>query len=68
MARDFRLGLFRGGSEPERIYRRIAEGIDGTPMPAAAIPTEDIWHLVNFVRSFDNPPAPEGNETALAPK
>lgn len=56
LARDFRLGLFRGGSEPEKIYRRIAEGIDGTPMPAAAIPPEDIWHLVNFVRSFDSPP------------
>ena len=67
LARDFRLGLFRGGSEPERIYRRIAEGIDGTPMPAAAIPPEDIWHLVNYVRSFESPPAPEGSETALAP-
>ena len=67
LARDFRFGLFRGGSEPERIYRRIAEGIDGTPMPAAAIPPEDIWHLVNFVRSFESPPAPAGSETALAP-
>ena len=67
LARDFRLGLFRGGSEPERIYRRIAEGIDGTPMPAAAIPPEDIWHLVNYVRSLESPPAPEGSETALAP-
>ena len=67
LARDFRLGLFRGGSEPARIYRRIAEGIDGTPMPAAAIPPEDIWHLVNYVRSFESPPAPEGSETALAP-
>ncbi len=68
LARDFRLGLFRGGSEPERIYRRIAEGIDGTPMPAAAVPMEDIWHLVNFVRSFDSPPDPEGEVIALTPK
>lgn len=66
LARDFRLGLFRGGSEPERIYRRIAEGIDGSPMPAAAVPTEDIWHLVNYVRSLDSPPEPEGD--APAPK
>lgn len=66
MARDFRLGLFRGGSEPERIYRRIAEGIDGTPMPAAAVPVEDIWNLVNFVRSFDSPP--ESSETPVASK
>ncbi len=65
LARDFRLGLFRGGSEPEKIYRRIAEGIDGTPMPAAAVPPEDIWHLVNFVRSFESPPEETG--IALAP-
>lgn len=54
--RDFREGLFRGGPEPERIYRRIAAGIDGTPMPAATLPPEDIWHLVNFVRSLAEPP------------
>ncbi len=54
--RDFRDGLFRGGSEPEHIFRRIAAGIDGTPMPAATIPPGDIWHLVNFVRSLAEPP------------
>ena len=53
--RDFRLGLFRGGSEPEHLYRRIAAGIDGTPMPAATLPEEDIWNLVNFVRSLAEP-------------
>ncbi len=68
LARDFRLGLFRGGSEPERIYRRIAEGIDGTPMPAAAVPPEDIWHLVNYVRSLESPPEPADDVTAAASK
>ncbi len=53
--RDFREGLFRGGSEPEHLYRRISAGIDGTPMPAATLPEEDIWHLVNFVRSLAEP-------------
>ncbi|MCA9131928.1 MAG: cytochrome c [Planctomycetales bacterium] len=57
--RDFREGLFRGGSEPEHIYRRISLGIDGTPMPAATLPPEDIWHLVNFVRSLAEPPKAE---------
>ncbi len=58
--RDFREGLFRGGSEPEHIYRRIAAGIDGTPMPAATLPEQDIWHLVNYVRSLAEPPKDEG--------
>lgn len=65
--RDFRLGLFRGGSEPEHLYRRIAAGIDGTPMPAATLPEEDIWNLVNFIRSLAEPPKEEGAE-AEAPK
>lgn len=55
LPRDFRVGLYRGGHEPERIYRRIAEGIEGTPMPAATIPADDIWHLVNYVRSLAVP-------------
>jgi hypothetical protein len=53
--RDFREGLYRGGSSPEQLYRRIAAGIDGTPMPAASIPANDIWHLVNYVRSLAVP-------------
>lgn len=57
--RDFRLGLFRGGSEPEHLFRRIAAGIDGTPMPAATLPEEDIWNLVNFVRSLAEAPKDE---------
>lgn len=53
--RDFRQGLYRGGDSPEQLYRRIAAGIDGTPMPAATIPANDIWHLVNYVRSLSMP-------------
>lgn len=64
--RDFRLGLFRGGSEPEHLYRRIAAGIDGTPMPAATLPEEDIWNLVNFVRSLAEPPKEKGAEAGTA--
>jgi mono/diheme cytochrome c family protein len=56
LPRDFRLGLYRGGDRPEMIYRRIAEGIDATPMPAASVPPTDVWHLVNFVRSLAVPP------------
>ncbi len=57
LPRDFRLGLYRGGDKREQIYRRIAEGIDSTPMPAASLPPSDIWHLVNFVRSLAVPQA-----------
>jgi mono/diheme cytochrome c family protein len=66
--RNFREGLFRGGSEPEHIFRRIAVGIDGTPMPAATLPEQDIWHLVNYVRSLAEPVSPEAVSPEPAPQ
>jgi mono/diheme cytochrome c family protein len=53
--RNFHEGLFRGGDTPEKLYQRIALGIDGTPMPAAAVEADDIWDIVNFVRSLIEP-------------
>jgi len=58
--RNFREGIFRGGSRPIDLYWRIHVGLKGTPMPAAGpapgVPgpykPEDIWHVVNYVRSF----------------
>ncbi|MDA7978609.1 MAG: cytochrome c [Pirellulales bacterium] len=40
-ARNLQLGVFRGGRRPIDIYRRIRNGITGTPMPAASILKED---------------------------
>ncbi len=57
-ARDFREGVFRGGSRPEDLYLRIYLGIKGTPMPAAGpapgapgvLSPLETWHLVNYIR------------------
>jgi mono/diheme cytochrome c family protein len=58
--RDFEEGVFRGGSDPEDLFRRIHQGIAGTPMPAAGSPRpgvagalseEEIWQLVDYVRT-----------------
>jgi mono/diheme cytochrome c family protein len=51
---DLNLGVYKGGRRPIDIFRRIAKGISGTPMPAhASAFREDadrkIWDLVNFV-------------------
>lgn len=59
-ARDFREGMFRGGSRPEDLYLRICVGIKGTPMPAAGpapgvpgvLTPEEIWHVVNYIREL----------------
>lgn len=51
--RNLQLGVFRGGGRPENIYRRIANGIEGTPMPSApTLAPEEIWALVAFVREM----------------
>jgi mono/diheme cytochrome c family protein len=55
--RDFQEGIFRGGSTSADLYRRITQGIDGTPMPAATFvegefERDDVWHLINFIRSI----------------
>ncbi len=59
-ARNLTEGVFHGGDRPIDLYRRISVGIKGTPMPAAgpapgrkgALSPEDIWHVVNYVRSL----------------
>ena len=58
--RNFAEGVFRGGATSKDLYRRITQGIDGTPMPAATFvdgqfDPKDVWHLVNFIRSLETP-------------
>lgn len=58
--RNLRMGIFRGGRRPIDIYWRIANGIDGTPMPAVpkkpanekGLDPDDIWALVDYVLSL----------------
>ena len=54
MPRDLRTGTYRAGNEPADLYRSIATGINGTPMPSylGAFTPEQIWDLVHFVQSL----------------
>jgi mono/diheme cytochrome c family protein len=57
LPRNFAEGAFRGGSSSEQLFRRITQGIDGTPMPAVTFvdgefEQQDVWHLINFIRSL----------------
>lgn len=57
-AADLTSGMLRGGQEPIDIYRRIMNGINGTPMPGfkSAFQNEPdtIWNLVAFVLETSN--------------
>lgn len=58
--RNLRLGVFRGGDQPEDLYLRIVHGIEGTPMPAVSfgptsppgLTTGQVWDLVNYLCSL----------------
>ena len=53
--RNLNLKTFRGGNHPDDLYRRIVNGIEGTPMPSAAVlekSPDDIWAIVAFVKSL----------------
>ncbi len=57
-AADLTSGMLRGGQEPIDVYRRILNGINGSPMPGfkSALEKEPdtIWHLVAFVLDITN--------------
>lgn len=66
--RNLTLGVYRGGRRPLDIYRRISQGIPGTPMQAfnAAFKDEQIWDLVDYVMSIPIDGAmPQGGDENL---
>ncbi|MBI2479848.1 MAG: c-type cytochrome [Planctomycetia bacterium] len=51
--RDFTVGIFKGGSDAASLYRRIAYGMPGTPMPASKQMTpEQMVGLVHYIRAM----------------
>lgn len=53
--RDLTAGIFKGGHDPASIYRRIALGMPGTPMPSSSnLSAEQMVDLANFIRSLSN--------------
>ena len=58
--RDFRLGEYRGGNHDDDIFRRIAVGVKGTPMPAmhatdgvpAVLTDAEIRDIIAWLHTF----------------
>ena len=60
--RNLNLPVYSGGDHPNDLYLRLANGIEGTPMPAStALTSDEIWALVAYVKSlpFSTPGAPD---------
>jgi mono/diheme cytochrome c family protein len=53
--RDLTAGVYKGPPDPEHVYRRIAGGLPGTPMPSSSYLSEDdTWGLVHYVREMSS--------------
>jgi mono/diheme cytochrome c family protein len=53
--RDYTRGIFKGGYDTKSLYRRIAYGMPGTPMPASTkLTVEENITLVHFIRSLSD--------------
>jgi mono/diheme cytochrome c family protein len=53
--RDFTLGIFKGNDDPASLYRRIAYGMPGSPMPGSSTMTpEQMVELVHYIRSLSS--------------
>lgn len=53
--RDFTLGIFKGKHDPASLYRRIAYGMPGSPMPSSStMSPEQMMDLVHFIRSLSS--------------
>jgi mono/diheme cytochrome c family protein len=57
-AADLTSGMLRGGNRPIDVYRRIYNGVNGTPMPSFANALKDepesVWDLVAYVLAVSN--------------
>lgn len=53
--RDLTLGIFKGNPDAASVYRRIAAGMPGTPMPSSQnLSDHDVGDLVHFVFSLSD--------------
>ena len=57
--RNLRHGVYRGGNKPIDLFRRVKNGIAGTPMPAAPPKfddehniDDDVWCIVEYIRQL----------------
>lgn len=67
--RNLRVGIYRFGRRPLDLFRRIHEGIAGTPMPSSkgTLTPEEMWNVVDYVRSlpYEEASRPRHMETSI---
>lgn len=54
LPRDLRHGTLKWGNTPKDIYRTVAMGVPGTPMPGyeQSFTPDEIWSLVHYLKSI----------------
>ena len=55
---DLTSGLYRGGIDPDDVFRRLRHGMLGSAMPVypdERLSDDDMWHVVNYTLSLASP-------------
>jgi alcohol dehydrogenase (cytochrome c) len=61
-------GTLRHGSDDYQIFQTISKGVPGTQMPPFdALPPEEIWRLVTYIKSLSGGAAPAARTNVAAP-
>src|SRR5438270_2709864 len=55
---DLTTGSWTHGGSDAEIHRTISDGVPGTAMPPNNLKTEEIWQLVAYLRTVQQPPTP----------
>lgn len=57
LPRDYSEGVFKGGSRPEDLFRRVSFGIGPMPAHEATLTVQERWDVVHYVLSLVKPEA-----------
>jgi cytochrome c oxidase cbb3-type subunit 3 len=55
---DLTTGSWTHGGADGDLFRTITEGVPGTSMPPHRLPSSEIWQIVTYLRTVQQPPAP----------
>ena len=55
---DLTTGSWNHGGSDADLARTIADGVPGTAMPPNRLTTDEVWHIVSYLRTLQQPVAP----------
>ena len=61
---DLTVGNWAHGGSDAEIFQTVSTGVPGTAMPANHLEDDEIWQILTYLRSLQQPPAPASGNVA----